>query len=232
MLKILIQALCQFLRSLQCLHCLNILSPGDQYLCLSCRYEIEQYPMGFWTPVNRILYFNRACQGIHICYRYKDSHPIQSLVKHWKYRNKERLGLYLFKIYQGFCPEFLARTFENTIISIIPLHARKLRSRTFNQCYLPAKQFAERLRLTFVSDLLLKNKPGKSSAQLGKSERNRKDKHFILNPTYKPILKTWNRIIIFDDLITTGSTLIQARTCLEAYGQKNIFFLVMASSID
>lgn len=232
MFKLIVQSLCHFFNSLNCLHCLNTLSPGDRFICLKCRYEIEPFWNGFWSVKNKIDYLEKPCQPIHICFRYRTDSPIQSLIKNWKYRNQPEIGNYLFELYLSYGSLINDLTLENSVLCMVPLHQNKMKKRGYNQCLGPAKKWATRFKIELISDLLTKTSRGDNNAELNRSERLENTKGFKLNPKYVKSIQKWKQVIILDDLITTGSTLRQAAQCIQNQGQKNIFFLVMASSID
>lgn len=97
----------------------------------------------------------------------------------------------------------------------IPLHKSRLRERGYNQALELAKNLAEHLQIP-VLNCLVRSKKTPSQTGLKASERrqNLKDA-FAIAPEFLPQLQNCRRIALVDDVITTGSTMHFAITCLQ-----------------
>ena len=100
---------------------------------------------------------------------------------------------------------------EDMTLVPIPLHWYKRNLRGFNQSELIGKELAKEMGWKFVPDLLLsKNKEGV----------------FELNPKY--INKIPLQAILFDDVLVTGSTLLEASRELKIGGAERMLCLTIA----
>ncbi len=134
---------------------------------------------------------------------------IKHLIHHFKYKRFENLArLFAFSI---------AETIKKShfdLVTGIPLHRVKKRERGYNQSDLIASHLAELSKITFSDQILLRNKYTQSQTKLSRNERiqNVHDV-FRLNTDVKN-----KRILLVDDLITTGSTINACATVLKAGG--------------
>lgn len=100
------------------------------------------------------------------------------------------------------------------LITSVPMHKKSLKNRGYNQSQLLAKDFAELVNIPYA-DTLEQHKENKTQHNLKKKERakNVKGVYRIID---KSIVEN-KRILIIDDIITTGNTLGEcARTLTKA----------------
>jgi ComF family protein len=95
---------------------------------------------------------------------------------------------------------------EQLLITPVPLHWTRIWSRSFNQSALIGKQLAAMSGISFVPDILVRHKCTPSMRGLDhKRRRQAVGNAFALHPKYKGKLKG-RRIILIDDVLTTGAT--------------------------
>nr|WP_315456591.1 ComF family protein [uncultured Sphingorhabdus sp.] len=95
---------------------------------------------------------------------------------------------------------------SNIIITPVPLHWTRIWSRTFNQSALIGRELALAANLEFVPDMLLR--PKKTPSMRGLSPKSRRKavvNAFAINPKWQGRL-AGSRIILVDDVLTTGAT--------------------------
>jgi ComF family protein len=91
----------------------------------------------------------------------------------------------------------------------VPLHPIKLQKRGFNQSYLIANIIAKQLKLAIIPDLVIKHKHTTEQAALNLSARKRNllDSFMLLPSGIKKLNATrYRQLVIFDDVVTTMST--------------------------
>ena len=116
------------------------------------------------------------------------------------------------------------------IIVSVPMHNKKKRERGYNQTEIIAKQLSKDIEkqgtnLKYVNSL---NKTKNNTAQslLNKKQRIENAKNaYSINET--EIIKN-KRILIFDDIFTTGSTANECAKILKKYTNKKIGVLTIA----
>lgn len=117
---------------------------------------------------------------------------------------------------------------SNVILVPVPLHPARERWRGFSQTKLLGKMIAQNLGIEMV-DLLIRTKNTKPQVGLKEDERktNIKDA-FAFNPTVSRIPYHVSRVILFDDVWTSGSTLKEAGRTLKKAGAKHVWGLTLA----
>jgi ComF family protein len=94
----------------------------------------------------------------------------------------------------------------NIIVTPVPLHWTRLWSRSFNQSALIGQELARLGGMRYCADLLIRKKRTPSLRGLSSKERRKTvAKAFVVNPANKIKLKG-ARVILVDDVLTTGAT--------------------------
>ncbi len=107
---------------------------------------------------------------------------------------------------------------SSLIVTPVPLHWTRLWSRSFNQSALIGRELARLADLPFVPDMLLRTKRTPSLRGLASKERRQTvSKAFSLNPRWQGRIEG-SRIILVDDVLTTGATSDGCVTVLKKAG--------------
>lgn len=201
------------LRSLQCPIC-GIRVP-DGKLCPACRQK------------NDLALFGFAAASFY-------SNPlVRDTIENLKYKFVQESSQALADIvikFVRFNPllEF-AKNPDNFIICPIPLHPRRLRWRGFNQAQTIAQIVASSLNIPLKNDIIVRKRytqPQASFTDEQKRAQNIKD-CFAIAPFNKNLLKR-KKIILFDDVAHTFSTLNEAAKCLREEGARQVWGLTVA----
>lgn len=123
---------------------------------------------------------------------------------------------------------FYKRISKDFFLQPVPLSKRKIRERGFNQAFLITKFFQAFLDFP-ISDFLVRVKETLPQAELKtKKERyNNLRGVFKIKPDSHPAV-AGSRIILVDDVITTGSTVREAAKVLKKSGASKIYVLALA----
>ncbi|HET6370449.1 MAG TPA: phosphoribosyltransferase family protein, partial [Nitrospiria bacterium] len=115
------------------------------------------------------------------------------------------------------------------IVIPIPLHPARLREREFNQAALLARPLAKHLSVSFMVDLLDRVLPTPQQVGLSREERARNvRKAFAVR---QPDSIAGKRILLVDDVFTTGATLNEAAKSLKKKGAKDVIACALARMI-
>lgn len=117
---------------------------------------------------------------------------------------------------------------EYTVIPV-PLHPSRLRARGFNQSVLLGKPISVRFNLPFSDRVLIRTKKTTPQAEC-RDHGERKTNIagcFQTAPSAAGILKN-NKILLIDDVTTSGATLTEAAAVLKSAGAREIIALVAA----
>jgi len=107
----------------------------------------------------------------------------------------------------------------------MPLSIRRLRERGFNQ----ALELARHLSPTKLrADILLRIRDTPAQTTLGRAQRLRNVHHaFAVEPRYAPLL-VGARVVLVDDVMTSGASMFSAASILKEAGAGHITGMVMA----
>lgn len=185
---------------------------GEGYLCRKCERELKKYEVIEESINNNILNKER----IDKMYIFKYTELVRNLILQYKFNDKAYL-------YRTFC-EFIVKNKKvfdfiksYDIIIPVPIHKARMRERGYNQSELIAKELAKKLELKVYTDVLIKIKNNKVQSTLSSKEReiNTKNVYKLVN-----LEKIYNkRVLIFDDIYTTGATI---NSCIEEVKKANV----------
>lgn len=186
---------------------------GEGYLCKKCGKELAKYAIYLEEVSKDITYKNKEVEKLHI-FEYKEL--VRKLIIGYKFNNKSYL-------YKTFC-EFIVKNKKAfdfiqsyDIIIPVPMHNKKKAKRGYNQSELIAKELAKLAEIKMEKHVLLKIQNNKVQSTLNKEERKNNVKN-----VYKLINKEKidnKKILIFDDIYTTGATV---EACIEEISKANI----------
>lgn len=114
--------------------------------------------------------------------------------------------------------------FSDVVLTDVPLHKRKFRSRGFNQSQLLAKTISKRTGLKYSK--LLKRKQY-TITQVGLTREERENN---LREAFEMNLKSPTKVVVVDDVYTTGTTLNQCAKILKQNGAIEVYGFVFAKS--
>jgi len=114
------------------------------------------------------------------------------------------------------------------IVAPVPLHPSRLLRRKFNQSAELARPLAAAAGCTYVPDLLTRVR--KTAPQMGKDRIERLDNlKAAITPTARHRdLMVQKRVLLVDDVLTTGATLSACTEACYAAGARNVNILVLA----
>ncbi len=114
------------------------------------------------------------------------------------------------------------------LICAVPLHLKKLRERKFNQAILIGKYLSKK---KFIPDLLWRVADTASQVSLRKEQREKNLKRaFLVNKKYRKEL-FGKKILLLDDVMTTGATLENCAKALRKCSVEKITILTIAKTI-
>lgn len=146
---------------------------------------------------------------------------LQQLIHLFKYGKVETLARPLSELLLRALPRELNFDF----VMAVPMHWRKQWKRGFNQAALLAEPVARRFGLK-VSEHLRRSRYTRSQASLNEKERQRNLEHSFA--VRRPDQLAGKRILLVDDVFTTGATLRAAAAALKAAGAARVSILTLA----
>ncbi len=139
----------------------------------------------------------------------------------------------LLKVFSPLLLEFIEKSIDMDKIDLVipvPLHSSKLRERGFNQAYLLSLPIAKRYGKPLCSDNLIKKVVTKPQTDFDRAGRlkNLKGSFSVKDPSS---LKG-KKVLLVDDVFTTGATIESASHALKKAGVKKIKAVALAGGAD
>jgi competence protein ComFC len=170
---------------------------------------------------------------IHSLFHYKDPYVRQAL---WalKYQgNKKIARLFAALLYESMIEIIseasLYENFSDPIIIPLPLSIERLKERGWNQSEILAQEITKIFpELHYEKDILKKIKHTAPQTSLSRKERIHNLKNCFAVPHEKRSAILNRNIILIDDVTTTGSTIIEARSTLLKAGARRVIAFTVA----
>ena len=195
-----------------CVSCENPLNKGESFLCSDCRQKLVRFE-GEHTWEKEYI-SNGYINGSLSLYQFIKDTPIQHLLHSLKYEKMKSIGLVLGREIGKAIPGDIK--FDYAVP--VPLHPAKIRERTYNQSDYICKGISEILGTQVIPKLLKRTRYTKSQTKLDKTARMENVKGaFTINPKHKNTI-TGKNIILADDVITTGATILECAKILKENG--------------
>jgi len=209
-----------------CLGCGNSLHQVNERICFSC---IEGLPYTnesmFNNALNEKLMALSGISGSYaLCY-YNQDGLLQELMKELKYRNQPELGVILGTILGERLKE---QVLEIDVIIPIPLHTRKLKKRTYNQATEIAVGVQSELGSTIDKGLVKRISNTKSQTNRTKLGRFENVEEIFSVVNKRAIMG--QRILVVDDVMTTGATMLSCADLLLSHGATEVFIAAIGKA--
>lgn len=166
-------------------------------------------------------------------FEYRNS-LVRSAVWEIKYWKNESIARMIAKIIHDHLLEEISlarifKNFEQPLLVPIPASKRRLRERGYNQCEFLVKQIADidGGKNFEVADILRKTRETSPQTEIKQKNKRRENVKGCFTLTQKARVNGRN-IIIIDDVITTGSTIQEARRALREAGARKIIAFAIA----
>ena len=143
----------------------------------------------------------------------------------YKYKFVEKLAQPLSEIMIANILQLnLNEFFKEFTIIPVPLHKKRFLWRGFNQSEILALELAKKLGLSMEKDIVVRSRFTKPQTKLNSAQRQSNIKNaFEVNKTLKP-----TKILIVDDVFTTGATVNEIARILKQNGAKDVWALTLA----
>lgn len=207
----------------KCIFCSNVLGDhSDINICKSCFNKIP------FQNINEDSYFkifSAPFCDIVICPCKYDG-LIKKRLTDFKFRDKPSLFRALAYIILKTLEELVDRE-EIDIVAAVPLSSKRFRQRGYNQAGLLAAYLAKELNVVNASSLIKRTRDTEKQATLDKDKRGLNVFNAFNVIDYKYIEN--KKVLIVDDIFTTGSTLSECARAFKNAGAAKVYATVVAS---
>lgn len=155
--------------------------------------------------------------------------PVRELIHRYKYGKKVRHSRPLALLAARQLGEFAAAGAADLLIPV-PLHVRRLRQRGFNQAVLLGEILAKKWRLPLCRDNLRRIRWTEPQINLTAAARRENVRGAFA--VSDPGAVRGRRIILVDDVYTTGSTVAECARSLNRAGAEAVFVVTVARAVN
>lgn len=163
------------------------------------------------------------CAGVY-------SKNLQKLIRGLKYHNQRDLALYLAKFMHDYWSQINENnTMNNYQVVPVPIFAKREKQRKYNHMNLVAEEFCRISGCTYNPDLIKRIKDTKPQYKLKKVEReqNLSGAFEVIEENLLPM-----KILIVDDICTTGATFEEMIKEFENHGVSDITCLAATTPFE
>jgi len=164
-------------------------------------------------------------KSISAPYIYKNNNPISTAIHLFKYRGNGAVSKALGRLLAGFALEWWDKRKRDYILVPVPLSPNRLRQRGFNQSLVLARHVAEAIGLPvdYMSLRRIKDTPPQSILKKEDRKKNVRNAFKVAGNSLRG-----KKVILVDDVATTGTTLNECAKVLKRSGVKEVICLVFA----
>jgi ComF family protein len=134
---------------------------------------------------------------------------------------------YMISMYE---PDELAGMYD--VVIPVPAHRDKIKRRGFNQADLIGRSFANKAGLRYDSGAVIRIRKTSPMKELGPAERAANIRGAFEIRNSRLPLTEGSRILIIDDIFTTGATVDEIASLLKKNGAERVDFLAFAAAGD
>ncbi len=211
-----------------CQLCKGGLVHGEQHICTTCKAAL---PVAGYhqQPHNPVMDKMLGLAPVNMASAYlvfRKGGRAQRLLHLLKYDNRYDIGLLLGTWYGH---DLLAVPALNNkqLIMPVPVHQHRLKERGYNQSAAFGQGLAAVLNIPFAEGVLAKPGNKRSQVRLNREQRWH-NQHKAYAVTDRSLVEG-KHLILVDDVITTGATVVTCANCLIEAGAASVAVLAIAS---
>ena len=216
-----------FLLPPRCIVCGSRLSDGERHLCINCLGSLPRTQFHLSSPnIMEQMFWGRINIERATALFYYQGEETHAVLHNLKYYDNPDVGRQLGMV---MAEEALASGFFQDIDAIVPvpLHSSKERKRGYNQCQYIAEGLSEVTGIKVIDKEIIRTVNTKTQTRLSKDERWENVQDIFSVTKRCKVLTACKHVLIIDDVVTTGSTLISLAKAIQTVNP-NIRFSVLS----
>lgn len=200
-----------------CLACSCNLFAHERHICLRCLYQL---PKTYFhdmpnNPLEQLFWGRFDVQAVTSFLYFTKGGIAQQMLHKLKYQGRKEVGLGLGKML-GQELRHSPRFRDAELVVPVPLHPKRERLRGYNQSMLIALGISESMEVSATAKMLTRPQYTETQTRKGRFERWENVAEAFVCP--KPELLRGKRLLLVDDVLTTGATLEACARVLERAG--------------
>lgn len=210
---------------------------GEKYICVSCSQSLKRIEPPICLKCCKSVSSESSVDLCNECISnekvfeearapFKYTGIIKKSISDFKYHNKA----YYFRFFGNLLVEYMTGIGYTNFdyITSVPIHRSKLATRGYNQSYLIAKYISDKISIPYIEILKRTIKTTKQSDKSLKERRLNLKNAFVVKNNNKSILIADKKILLVDDIYTTGSTANECSKELLNFGASKVYVVTIA----
>lgn len=211
-----------------CPVCRRRLSWIEWHICPSCAMNLQHYSPVLDRGYER-LYGSPLFRNLYSLYAYDQANRVKRLVIAFKYQSFPSVAQYAAQEAVRRLSQITAQEYD--LIVAIPTTDKGYEEKGYNPAALLAKALSKELGAPYTDSLLIRNRKSLSQKRLNKRERQLNARVlFSINRSFRSPQEL-KRVLLVDDVLTTGATLLHACDRLEELGVVEVDVFTLALTI-
>ncbi|MFC5412312.1 ComF family protein [Larkinella bovis] len=214
-----------------CLLCRNTLQQQEEFICTACRLALPETGQhrGEALVAGQNRFAGKVLVEFVFAYLYfTRKGKTQRVIHALKYRGHKELGHVLGRWYGHQLKTEYDLHEQIDLIVGVPLHPAKLRQRGYNQSDWFAMGLSEALEIPWSDQALMRTHY--TLSQTGKNRLSRWENVNTVFRVKNPDFVANKRILLVDDVLTTGATLEACTASLVAANSQSVGIITMAAT--
>lgn len=163
---------------------------------------------------------------VYAATEYRDP-PVTKLIMRLKYKGAKEIGGILAGLIISHLDLVQFKKENEYVIVPVPLHKKRLAKRGFNQSELIARKIAERLNMPIAANALKRIKNTIPQTEVAQREKRRENVKNAFSCARPETVKD-KKVILVDDVATTGATLNECARALRQASAKTVIAFIAA----
>lgn len=209
-----------------CASCQTKLISTERFVCPLCFSKIKKATIDrIEREFQRKFLCDNLISGLNASFVFEKERELQHILHALKYNGKFLLGKYLGEIVSNETINIL-KSWNPNLILPIPLHPLKKAERGYNQSDFICKGLSKALNIQYRTNIIKRSRFTHSQTTMTLEERKQN-----VNEAFKQKKKraiTGKRILLVDDVITTGATITECAKVLLENGADKIYAFSIA----
>lgn len=191
----------EYIREPICKKCGKKLYDEEKEYCMDCKKHIHQFDSGI-----AVFSYNEA---------------IKKCIYEFKYKDMKIYGRFFGRKMAEYGREYFG-VWKAEVIIPVPVSKKKFLKRGYNQAEILAKELAKNTGIPMDNHVLYRSKDTKPQKEVNRDTRRKNlENAFIVS---KNVVK-YKKVILVDDIYTTGSTIDECAKTLKAAGVQKVYFI-------
>ena len=212
-----------------CLVCDRVLMHNENHLCTHCLLNLPrtEYATVADNAMAQLFYGKLRVERAAAYFYFTKGSDYRSLIHHIKYHGEKECGRYLGKL---FVLEYGSKGFFDGIDYIVPvpLHSKKLRERGYNQSEWIARGISEESGIALCCDALICK-----THRVSQTRKGIYDRYISTRDVFElvvPSTLVGMHVLLVDDVVTTGATLLSCGEVLLQGGVDKISMMTLSAA--